>query len=338
MRTNRLWVLGILLAATVRAEDGATPVHMLAGHDGYVLSIAFSPNGQYLASAGQDKRVRIWNSETGEPLHSLGGHRGRVRSVAFRPDSYLLASGGEYGEPGAAQTKGEVRIWIVSQGKLFRLHEFPSAVNMLAYGGKNAFAVALKDGAVEHRYTCTGNTIVSARPGSEPMCFVSIAKDNSVMASAGGNRPTLWNVSSGTSRAMSGFHSFRATCLAISPDGKTFASAGVSELRICDAQSGALLFQPQGIYGHTQAVAFTQDGATLITGGNNCHARADNGQQKVELNLWDVATGRRKGYFRGELPEIMCLAISPDGKTLATGDSKGNISLWDLSAASPVEE
>ncbi len=71
------------------------PTLTLTGHDGDVFSIAYSPDGQRLATAGKDGTVRIWEAETGTLLHILRGHTTEVTSVAFSPDGKTIASGSE---------------------------------------------------------------------------------------------------------------------------------------------------------------------------------------------------------------------------------------------------
>jgi len=69
-----------------------------------VRSVAFSPDGQTLASGAADHTVRLWRVADGALLHTLEGHTDMVRSVAFSPDGRLLASGSD---------DGTVRLWGV---------------------------------------------------------------------------------------------------------------------------------------------------------------------------------------------------------------------------------
>jgi len=81
------------------------PVTTLNGHDGAVLSVAFSPKGNLLATGNGNGNVRLWNAATYQPVTTLNGHDGAVLSVAFSPDSTTLATGSE---------DGTVRLWDVA--------------------------------------------------------------------------------------------------------------------------------------------------------------------------------------------------------------------------------
>src|SRR5450759_2648122 len=81
----------------------------LEGHEGVVSSVAWSPDGQILASGSEDQTIRLWNPYEGQLLKTLHGHSAPVTSVAWSPDGQILASGSE------DQT---IRLWDTKVGKL----------------------------------------------------------------------------------------------------------------------------------------------------------------------------------------------------------------------------
>jgi WD40 repeat protein len=65
----------------------------LLGHTKGAYSVAFSPNGQMLATGSSNSVIKLWDIVTGKCLNTLDGHTNRVVSLAFSPDSQILASG-----------------------------------------------------------------------------------------------------------------------------------------------------------------------------------------------------------------------------------------------------
>ena len=83
------------------------PLHKEPAHDGWIRSAAASPDGKWVATAGNDRRVRIWSADNGTAARTFAGHEDEVYVVGFSPDGQYVVSG---------DLKGVLRVWDVASG------------------------------------------------------------------------------------------------------------------------------------------------------------------------------------------------------------------------------
>ena len=205
-----------------------------------VLSAAFSPDGQYIATGGVDGGVQLWDAATYQPVRTLVVHPDRpgVTRIAFSPDGRLLAA--------STANLGEVDAGAVAVLKVWE--------------------------------TATGELVqdITGLPDSERLWSVAFSPDGSRLAvSGGGGIAQVWDVASGEQLLQLDTPEITISRLIFSPDGRQLAAAGADGIaRLWDADSGELLLRLAGHEGFfNAAVAFTPDGSRLVTGGSDRTAR-----------------------------------------------------------------
>ncbi len=87
-------------------------VRELAMHDGSLMSVAYSPDGQFIVNTSWDNTARIWNGATGKTLHVLSGHVDVVNSAVYNPDGRLIVT---------VLSDGTARIWDTATGEMIRV-------------------------------------------------------------------------------------------------------------------------------------------------------------------------------------------------------------------------
>jgi WD40 repeat protein len=292
MKTLLFVAVICLLPVSGRAEE-KQPVKCL-GHEGFVGSVALSADGKLAVSGSDDQTLRFWDTSNGKPIQVVRPinppKQGPwVGGVRFSPD----------GKTVAAVVAGVPRFW-------------------------------------DARAVQEINTLPAIRSEGYDLAF---SPDGRRLAVAAQDDVQVWDLQTG--RKLYAFKCGddlgRSWRVAFSPDGKRLAAALHSSggekherfpvVRVWDLDAGKEIFA--GWKGGTaQAVAFSPNGRFLIAGGTLAEGTGEDGV----LEVWDLAeptAPRTVCKVRADRHVVFCLAISPDGKTIATGGNDPAIKLWN---------
>ena len=324
-----------LLASRVR--------HTLAGHTDAVTDVSFSPDGARLATAGHDRTVRIWDTETGGLKTTLRASDPQ-RSVVFSPDGKRVAGGGEY---------GTVRMWDVETGEGLRRLYTESGVRALAWStdGK-LLASGTKLGTMALWDTASGEKLRTF-PGGNPVRSIAFSVDGrQLIKLAEGGSVTAWDIATDERRGDPLFSlpdDEPSDDVALSQDGTRMAmtsgtgtitgtvaiwdvATGSRPVSIRFPGSGHIPTQDRSSQNQVYRVTFSSDGRRLAT--TNLDGT---------VNVWDASSGQELLTVSGHQSAILNVSFSPDGRYLATTSTDQTARVWDLgpnaeAAVAPVSE
>jgi WD40 repeat protein len=219
-----------------RINQMFTAHHMFTGHPGALWALVVAPDGSWLASAGADWAVRIWDVATGTARHILIGHSSAVRKLAVSPDGGWLASGDD---------QGQVQIWDPTTGTARRvLRGHTGGVSALVVAPDGSWLASADDkGELQIWDPTAGTAHYSLTGHTSRVQALAVAPDGSWLASAGSDRHIrIWNPTVGAVRHVITGHTSTVQALAVAQDGSWLASADTGgELRIWDPITGEAL-------------------------------------------------------------------------------------------------
>jgi WD40 repeat protein/tRNA A-37 threonylcarbamoyl transferase component Bud32 len=320
----------------------------LAGSD--VNSLALSPDGKMLATWGNDdKAVKVWD---------IGMDLARAGVEDRSGGAPTLSRNGRYQ---AVQEKGgPFRLWDVVANRLCA-----SRLDRSSFGPDvwNSFGPDVTISPDGRAMVCTcqilddkGNdvrgevAVWDVETGkarwrgvhTTSVCSLEYSSDGRTLMSGGRDGTVrLWNAADGSARCAVEGLAYPVTSLALTPDGRVLAAAGLTtpqnrpaawEVRLWDVATGEERATFRGEPGTARALAVSPDGSLLAAAGRETVG----GREVAVVRLWDLATGQERAPLRGRGEEYRSVAFTPDGNGIAAGAGfieailPGDVDLWDV--------
>ncbi len=271
-RTVRMWDVETReLKRTLGGSLTATSLER-RGHKYAVRSVAFSPDGNILASGGRGGRMLLWDAGTGRLKQFVLRHAGAVWSLAFSPDSNTLA---------AATEGGYVYIYDVSNPqrveRKHRLRAHSVRAWSVAFSPDGRFLASGGGDTVIRLWDYETGSIKKVLQGHEEQVLsVAFSADNTLASSSADGTVRMWDVETKSSRILDG-HTDWVFSVAFHPNGDILASTGKDmSVRLWDTTSGVPLNVLERHTRWGRDVAISRDGILASAGYDNL------------IHLWDL--------------------------------------------------
>lgn len=363
---------GVSLVATIGTlppSEEYCPAITLAGHNGSVNKVIFTPDGQNILTASDDHTARIWDTKTGRLVLPLLGHTDVVSDVDVSPDGRYAVT---------ASADGTARVWEINltlprvafpgEGSLLSPagfqaltwqsqsvslrdirdgHELRKLAGQTGYVAAAAFSpdgtlalTAGDDGTTRVWEVSSGKLVNTFRADASPLTHATFSHDGSLVAVVSqDNVARVWDVNSGKRTSELRGHTGDVNSIAFSPDARWVLTASQDHTaRIWNTADGSTRLVYHGHTGPVGRASFTPDGKRVVSvspGTGNGTTREWN---KEPVRIWDARTGVDVFNLLGHSDVIGDAILSEDGKLVLTASFDTTARVWDAASGTNLSE
>lgn len=296
-----------------------------------IVSLAFSPDDQYIASAGFDNIIRLVDRNTGQVVRTFVGHNFEIWSLSFSPDGKYILSGSK---------DLTARLWDAQSGDQIRILNTPPSDPLLPLGsvfspdGRFIFTPSGETGRLWDTESVRNTGLPQFISPNDAVNDVAFSPDGKYIATANQNRVAkLWDVQ--TRRVIREFvgHTDYLVSLTFSPDGwYLLTGGGITDdtARLWDVQTGKELRRfagstnDNGINESGEYVAYSPDGEYIAVVGD-------------KAILWDPQTGKQVRELVGHTLNIVQVTFSSDSRYLLTASEDGTARVWEVGTGKQIQ-
>jgi WD40 repeat protein len=311
------------------------------------LAVAVTANGSHVLTAGGDGKIRLWNASNGANERTVDAGGKQVNALAVAKNNALLAAG---------CNDGIVRVFTLNDGKLLAEIKAAGVVRDLTFAPNSQVLAAACVPAQGAEVLQTWNVVynpgqpvpaefgkpVQTYSGAGAVGSIVFDSKNNIFYSGSVNKPIqVWKLASDTP-VKNLQHPNIVDVVAFNPAGTQLATGcHDGRVRLFDVAKGTVVReiqahvtqpQPSAVY----CLAWSSDGKQIVSGSYD-----------RSLKLWNTADGKLirefkpyedKKFEKGHRGSVLCAALSPDGKTLASGDWDQAIKTWNVADGSVLRE
>jgi RNA polymerase sigma factor (sigma-70 family) len=311
-----------------------------ANHGG-VYCGTFTADGKTLITGGADRALRFWNASSGAPERQLHGSARPIGHLVLSADDKYLAAISLKTDPAgillpsglAWSADNYLALWDVSGGKAIYRFSLPTrkdrgnpGFHMATFLPDGKTLLGVGSGPLAHCWDlATGKEVRSIEVGS-PVWSAALSADGKTLATLGLSSTRLFDLQSGKELTPTGSHHGSLQHTLLTPDGQTAitAAAAESDILVWDTATGRERYRLSDRGRFFADLLLAADGRTLYARDLEPGTDPDG-----SILVWDLLTGKRRSRLPPhplfKIPNLHCLKLAPDGKTLALAEPFGRV-------------